>query len=116
MTDRQLIPRNDAGHEPGSNQHWHHYSVDPVVTALDEFDLNLLRYLAHERQIPMDRFREAAHQLGLADFLDENRNQFKLADDLPHIQRRAITAVLFTTFVNALHPEHTGAIPASARP
>ena len=64
----------------------------------------------------MARFREAAHQLGIADFLDENRNQFKLAHDLPHIQRRAITAVLFTTFVNTLRPEDAGAIPASARP
>ena len=68
-----------------------------------------------ERQIPMSSFRQAAHQLGLADFLDENRDQFKLAHELPHIQRRAITAVLFTTFVNTLHPEDAGAIPAAAR-
>ena len=115
MTNISPAIHQDAEHQPESNDQPHQIDVDPVLTALHSFDLNLLRYLVHEHQIPMERFREAAHQLGLADFLDENRDQFRLAGDLPHIQRRAITAVLFTTFVNTLHPGDAGAIPASTR-
>ena len=117
MTDIPPALHPDAEqHKPGSNEEPPQLDTDPVLTALHEFDLNLLRYLMDERQIPMSRFRQAARQPGRADFLDENRNQFKLAHDLPHIQRRAITAVLFTTFVNTLHPEDIGAIPTAARP
>ena len=116
MTDIPPALPQKAEYQPESNDQPPQIDTDPVLTALHSFDLNLLNYLVHERQIPMDRFREAAHQLGVADFLDENRDQFKLAGDLPHIQRRAITALLFTTFVNTLHPEDAGAIPAAIRP
>ena len=116
MTNISPALHQHAEHRPESNDQPPHPDINPVLATLHSFDLNLLNYLIHKHQIPMDRFREAAHQLGLADFLDENRNQFKPAGDLLHIRRRAITAVLLTTFINALHPEDAGAIPARARP